>query len=119
MTNRRRSFTPVDILEKARSARRRRHGLALAGTSGLAAGVVALVLVLGGTVQGNSPRLTPRLSLAALRAHCGNKCVRHSAKAGSVHKVGRVSTSDLAALVEQDTGVTLVDIDVALFLRQG
>ena len=107
------SFTPVDILEKARSARRRRHGFALAGTSGVAAGVVALVLVLGGTVQGHSPRLAAQLSLAALEHTAATGRVGHSAKAGPVHKVGRVSTSDLAALVEQDTGVTLADIDVA------
>ena len=106
------SFTPVDILEKARSARRRRHGFALAGTSGVAAGVVALVLVLGGTVQGNPPRLAAQLSLAALEHTAATGRVGHSARGRTVHKVGRVSTSDLAALVEQDTGVTLADIDI-------
>jgi hypothetical protein len=35
------------------------------------------------------------------------------------HKVGGVSTDDLAALVEQDTGVTLADVNVAALAPAG
>lgn len=113
-------FTSTDILNKARAARRRRRGgLFLVGMSGIAAAVVALMLVFTTAPQVHSTRSSPPLSLAALEHTAASRPAQQPALVGSGIKVGVVSTSNLAALVEQDTGVTLTNVNVAALPPDG
>ena len=106
-------FAPADVLAKARSARRIRRGVALVGTTGAAAAVVALALIFTGTPQARSTR-SPALSLAVLEHTAAARPTPHPALVGPALSVDGISTSDLAALVEHDTGVMLANVNVAV-----
>jgi hypothetical protein len=109
------SFDPTDVLIKARLTRRRRRGVALAGTSGTFVIVaLALALVFTGAPQIHSTTRSPALSLVALERTAAARPAQRPALAGPVARVGRITTSNLVALVEKQTGVKLVGVNVAV-----
>ncbi len=107
-------FAPADVLDRARAARRRRRGFALAGTSCMAAVFVALALVLSGSPSVHSPRVTPSLSLVALEHTAATHTAGKPRRAGPTVRVEGISSGDLAALVEQDTGVDLDNVNIGV-----
>jgi hypothetical protein len=108
-------FAPADILDRAHAARRRRRGFALAGTSCMAAVLVALALVLSGSPNVHSPRVAPALSLVALeRTAAAHAAEQPPRRVGPAVRVEGISSDDLAALVEQDTGVTLDNVNIGV-----
>ena len=108
------SFDPEDVLAKAHSTRRRRRLVGIVGTSGATAGLIALALILAGVPQIHSTKQNPALSLVALEKIAASRPTQYSVLVDPAVRVGGITTSDLAALVEEDTGVKLTDVNVAV-----
>jgi hypothetical protein len=109
------SFDPTDVLVMARLTRRRRRGVALAGTAGAFAIIaLALALIFTGLSQVDSTARTPALSLLALEKTAAARPAQRPALVGSAVRVGQITTSNLAALVENGTGVKLIGVSVAV-----
>jgi hypothetical protein len=109
------SFDPADVLTKARLARqrlRRRH-VALTGTSGAFVIVaLSLALILTGASKVHSTTRSSALSLVALEKTAAARQTQRPILAGSALRIGGITTSNLAELVEKDTGVKLIGVNV-------
>jgi hypothetical protein len=109
------SFDPADVLMSARLTRRRRRGAALAGTSGaLIIVALSLALVFTGVTQAHSTARRPALSLVALEKTASTRPTQGPAFVGPTVRVGGITTSNLAELVERDTGVKLIGVNVGV-----
>jgi hypothetical protein len=107
-------FDPADVLKKARLTRQRRRRVALAGTSGAFIVVaLSLALVLTGVSQVHATTRSPALSLVALEKTAAGRPTQRPTLVGPAVRIGGITTSNLAALVERDTGVKLVGVNVA------
>ena len=74
---------------------------------------LALVLILDGVSQAHSTTRSPALSLVALEKTAASRAGQHPVPVGPAVRVGGISTSNLAALVEKDTGAKLTNVNVA------
>jgi hypothetical protein len=108
------SFDPADVLIKARLARRRR-GVALAETSGaFVILALSLALIFTGVPQVHSTTRRPALSLVALEKTAATRPTQRPALVGPAVRVGGITTGNLAKLVEKDTGVNLIGVNVGV-----